>query len=132
MTASHILQLNAAFTTAGAIGMLAARGTLPGLFGLDGPVLPDIVAIGLLAYAAILLLVARRSPVSREALLAFTAADAAWVVGSGLVLVLFWGQISPIARVLVLAVAMVVEVFAAFQFRAARVARTAGASRIPA
>ena len=120
MTSSRILQLNAAFTTVGAVGMLVTRGTLPALFGLGGPILLDAVAVGLLAYAVLLVAAAHRRLVGREILIAFTIADAAWVIASAVVLVVYWGQMAAIARVLVLAVALIVEVFAALQFRAAR------------
>jgi hypothetical protein len=119
MTPHRILQANAASTAAGALGMLAARGSLHNWFGLPTPTLLDLVAVGLLAYAGALLMAARRHPVSRQALLAFTAADALWVFGSGVVLVLFWTELTPLARALVIAVAVVVEAFAALQFRAA-------------
>ena len=49
-----------------------------------------------------------------------------WVAGSAVVLLLFWTQLAPIARLLVIAVAIVVDVFAMLQFRAAgRVAQEA-------
>jgi hypothetical protein len=41
------------------------------------------------------------------------------VAASGLVLLLFWSELAPVARVLVIAAAVVVEVFATLQFRAA-------------
>ena len=119
MNAHHILQLNAVSTAACAIGMLAARGTLYPLFGLSGPAILDSLAIGLLAYASALLVAAARRPVSRQALMAFTAADAVWVIASGIVLVLFWSALAPVARFLIIAVAVVVELFAALQYRAA-------------
>jgi hypothetical protein len=119
MTPHRILELNAVSTAACAAAMLAARGTLYSLFGLDGPIVLDAIALGLLGYAAALAMAARRQPVSRDALMAFTAADALWVVASAIVLVLFWAELAPLARVLVIAVAVVVEVFATLQFRAA-------------
>ena len=119
MTSHRILELNALSTAACAVAMLATRGTLHSLFGLDTAIVLDVVAAGLLAYAGALVLAARRQPVSREALIVFTVADIVWVVASAIVLVLFWGQLAPLARVLVIAVAAVVEVFAALQYRAA-------------
>ena len=62
---------------------------------------------------------AQRRPVTRQALIAFTVADVLWVVASAIVLVLFWAQFAAVARWLVIAVALVVEVFATLQFRAA-------------
>jgi hypothetical protein len=119
MTSHRILQLNAVSTAACALGMLATRSTLYSLFGLDVPILLDMVAVGLLVYAGALAFAAQRQPVTRQALMAFTAADVLWVVASVVVLLLFWAQLAPVARLLVIAVALVVEVFATLQFRAA-------------
>jgi len=121
MTSNRILQINATATAATGLAMLAARGFLPPLFGLGSPLLLDLVALFFLAYAAVLFLVAARPRVERPALLAFAAADGAWVVGSAVMLLMFWPQLTPIARVLIVAVAIVVDVFAMLQFRASRV-----------
>jgi hypothetical protein len=123
MTSHRILQLNALSTAVCAIGMLATRETLHPLFGLAGPGLFDVLAAGLLAYAGALAITARRRPIGREALIAFAIADVAWVVGSALVLLLFWGRLAPVARLLVIIVGLAVEAFATLQFRAARVFR---------
>jgi hypothetical protein len=119
MTSHRILQLNAVSTAACAVGMLAMREVLPALFGLDGPMLLDLLAVGLLLYAGLLAAAAHRRPVTRQALIAFTVADVVWVVASAIVLLLFWADFAAIARFLVIAVALVVEVFATLQFRAA-------------
>jgi len=42
-----------------------------------------------------------------------------WVVASAIVLLWFWADFAAVARFLVIAVALVVEVFATLQFRAA-------------
>ena len=55
----------------------------------------------------------------RRALMAFTFADGLWVAASALVLLLFWNELAPLARILVIAAAVVVDVFAMLQFRAA-------------
>ena len=127
MTPHRILQLNAASTAAFAIGLLATRNILPSFFGLDSPMLLDILAIALLAYAAALAIAAHRRPVARQTLLLFTAADVLWVVGSALVLLLFWGQLAGLARFLIITGALGVEVFATLQFREA--GRAVGAAR---
>jgi hypothetical protein len=119
MTSNQILQLNALATTASAVAMLATRGTLYGLFGADSPMLFDVIAAGLLMYAAALAIVARETLVGRRALMAFTAADGLWVAGSAIVLLMFWAELTPLARILVITVALVVDVFAMLQFRAA-------------
>ena len=119
MASHRILQLNAVATAACGVGMLATRGTLHSFFGLDTPILLDLVALGLLLYAGALAFAARRQPVTREVLMAFTVADGLWVVASAIVLLLFWGQLTAVARLLVIACALVVEVFATLQYRAA-------------
>lgn len=124
MTPHRILNLNALSTAACAVGMLITRGTLYSFFGLETPLLLDVLAVGLLAYAAALIVVARRETIDRPTLLAFAIVDALWVVGSAGVLLLFWGQLTPLARVLVVAVALAVEVFATLQYRAAGAVKT--------
>ena len=119
MTSNQILQLNALSTAASAVGMLAARGGLYRLFGLDSPVLLDVIAIDLLVYAGALVAVARAPMVGRRALMAFTFADGVWVLASAIVLLLFWTELTPLARILVIAAAIVVDLFAMLQFRAA-------------
>jgi hypothetical protein len=119
MTSHRILQLNALSTAACAAAMLIARGILHTFFGLGSPLLLDLLAVGFLVYAGALAFAAHRRPVSRPTLMVFTVADAIWVGGSALVLVIFWGQLTPLARLLIVAVALVVELFATLQFRAA-------------
>ena len=125
MTPHRILWTNALSTAATATLMLAARGALHPLFGLDTPRLLDATAALFLLYAGALVIAASRPEVSRAALMAFAFTDAAYVAASAVVLVLFWTQIPPVGRALVFAVALVVEVFAILQFRAARVSRIA-------
>lgn len=119
MTARQILSFNAVATAVSAIAMLATRSLLAPLFGLATPLLLDVVAVAFLGYAGVLTVAAARRPVPRAALLTFAAADAAWVLVSAVVLVLFWSQLTPIARVLIVAVALFCEVAATLQFRAA-------------
>ena len=119
MTPNRILTLNA-FSTAGcALAMLLGRGFLYSLFGLSSPMLLDVLAVGLLAYAAALWIVSRQDSINPRSLLAFALVDDAWVVGSAIVLELFWVDMAPVARILTIAVALVVAVFALLQFRAA-------------
>lgn len=126
MTAHRILRIDALVCAGSGAGMLAARMALYPLFGLPNPSLLDGIAIGLLVYAAALIVAARRPTVTRATLMAFIAADVLWVVGSGIVLVAFWGQLAPFARVLIVAAAVMVEGLAALKYRAA------GAPLVPA
>jgi hypothetical protein len=119
MTPHRILQLNGVSTAACAVLMLAMRGLLYPLFGLETPLVIDLLAIGFIAYAAALLAAARRRPVSRGALFVFTVADVAYVAVSVIALLVFWSEMTPLARWLIVATALIVEVFATLQFRAA-------------
>ena len=119
MTARQILLFNAVATAVSAVVMLATRDILAPLFGLGTPLLLDAVAIGFLAYAGVIAVAARSNPVSRGALLSFAAADAAWVVLSAAILLLFWADLTPIARTLIIAVALCCAVASTLQFRAA-------------
>jgi hypothetical protein len=120
VTAQRILQLNAIATAACGFGMLAARTMTHSIFAIADPILLDLIAIGLLAYAAALGWSSSRRPVSRHALLAFTVADGLWVLASAIVLVALWTELLVVARVLMIAVALAVDTFAVLQFRAAR------------
>jgi hypothetical protein len=123
MSSHRILQVNAISTAGCAVAMLAARGLLYPVFGLDTPILLDAIAVAFIVYAGALVLAARQRPVGRQALLAFTVADAVWVAASAVVLIAYWGQLTPVGRFLIVAVAIVVDVFATLQFRAAGKAR---------
>ena len=118
MTSNRILLLNAIATAGCAIGMLVTRGILFQFFGARAPALRrDCRRPARLRGGAVMS--ARQPRVDRGTLLAFTVADGMWVVGSAIVLLVFWNQLAPIARVLVIAVAVVVDMFAMLQFRAA-------------
>jgi hypothetical protein len=119
MTPNRILILNALSTAGCALAMLLGRGFLYTLFGLTSPMLFDVLAVGLLAYAAALWIASRQESISPRSLLAFALVDDAWVVGSVIALELFWVDMAPFARILTIAVALVVAVFALLQFRAA-------------
>jgi hypothetical protein len=119
MPSHRILQVNALATALCAAVMLGARGVLHPLFGLSSPAVLDVVAIGFLAYAAALAAAARRTPVGRPALLAFATADGLWVAISAAILLLFWNDLTPVARALIGAVAVFCEIVATLQFRAA-------------
>lgn len=120
LTAHRIVRTNATATAASGVLMLAARAMLYPYFGLESPLLLDVIAIGFIAYAGVMAVAARRPAMSRATLLALAAADASWVVFSAGVLMVFWSEFDPIGRALIIAVALVVEAFATLQFAAAR------------
>jgi CHASE2 domain-containing sensor protein len=120
MTARSVMFANASFSAASAVFILAARNTLTPLFALDSPVLLIGLAAALVLYAGALVIEARREPPDRRALLTAAILDAGWVLGSAVVLVLAWTELAPLARVLIIVAAVIVELFATLQFRAAR------------
>ena len=120
MTARRTMLANASFSAASAVFILAAHDRLYPLFALESSALLVAIAGGLLVYAGSLVVVARREPPDRRALLTAAVLDAGWVLGSAIVLVAAWAQLAPAARVLLIAAALIVEVFATLQFRVAR------------
>ena len=81
-----------------------------------------MIGIGLLIFAADLLLAARRGP-DRTTLIRFSVSDLGWVAGS-LVLLAGWPELlSPAGRAAVAAVALVVMGFAFWQLLGLRPAR---------
>lgn len=111
------LRANAAFSAGcGALLLLLAAPMAP-LFGLPSGAVLQAVGIGLLPFAAVLAWSAGRAAVPRRWVLAFTAADVSWVIGSGILLLLAWNALSVTGRALIIAVALVVEAFATLQAR---------------
>lgn len=114
----RMLTLNAAFSGMG--GLAAALFAAPLSDAIDLPVAAlRVVGIGLVGYAALLLLWARR-PVFRAAEgWAAIIADAGWVVGTVVLLVAF-DVTNRAGRALLIAVAVVVAAFAEGQYLAIR------------
>ena len=123
MTATRILGTNAVATMLTAVTMLVGRRVLYPQYGLADPLMIDAIAVAFLVYAGAMALSASGQGVSRRALLVYAAADAAWVVASALMLALWWPQFTGAGRALIVVVALVVEVFATLQFRAAGAGR---------
>ena len=120
MTARRTMLANAGFTAASAVFIFAARDWLYPLFALRSAAFLTAIAAPLLIYAGVLAVVARREPPDRRALLTAAALDAGWGLGSAILLIAAWTQLAPAARALIIAAALVVEVFATLQYRAAR------------
>jgi hypothetical protein len=123
MTANRLLQLNAAITAVSAAAMLLARPYLYPLFGLSSPLWLDAATLVFIVYAVALVAAASRTIVPRAALWAFTAGDGACFAVSVLLLIVFWSELTPVARVLIGVTALVVDGFAMAQYRAARLAQ---------
>ena len=120
MNARRTLLANACVTAVSAVLIFAARESLYPLFGLESSGLLASIAVGLGVYAAILAVVARREALDRRVVMTAAILDAAWVAGSAVVLIAAWTQVAPAGRMLLMVTAVIVEVFATLQFRAAR------------
>lgn len=119
MTARSIMLANASFSGVSAVFIFVGREWLHPLFALESSALLVAIAAGLALYAGSLALEARREP-DRRALLTAAILDAGWVVGSAIVLIAAWTHLEPAARVLLIAAAIIVEIFATLQYRLAR------------
>jgi hypothetical protein len=127
LTAHRAVLIDAAATAAAAALMFAVRPLLYPYFGLTSPMLLDVTAAAFIAYAAIIALAALRPVIPRGALMTIVGANVAYVAASLAVLVVFWSQLHPVGRGLIVAVALAVELFATLQFVAARRAPSASA-----
>ena len=123
MNAQRILQLNAFTTAISAAAMIIARPFLYPLFGLSSPLWLDVATIVFIAYSAALLVVATRPVVRRLELFAFTIGDSLCFAAGLVVLIAFWPNLTPIARLLIAMTTVVVDGFAVLQYRAARTAQ---------
>src|SRR4029450_3602169 len=120
LTAHRVIVIDAIATTTTAALMLATRGVLSPYFALKSPLLLDLTAAAFIVYAAVIGVIAARPAISRRALKAVASVNAASLVASPAVLVAFWSELRPVARWLIVAVAIAVEAFATMQFTAAR------------
>jgi hypothetical protein len=110
--------------------MLGARSLLYPYFGLESPLLLDITAMAFLVYAGIIAMTARRPVISRTALMTTAAANAGYVMASIVIVMMFWTELEPVGRGLIILVALAVEAFATLQFTVAR--RVSGTMTQPA
>ncbi len=110
------IQADSVFSLLGGLLLLIDSELIATLIGLPWSLAFVIVGIGLIGYAALLFLAARRTPLDRRQALGFLVADVAWVLAS-VVIVLdglvplstagFWG---------VLIIADIVAVFAVLKY----------------
>ena len=108
------LRLDAVVTAANGAAYLAAAGPLSDLLGLSAPLL-RIAGASLLAYAAVVWLVATAKRMARPAPATIIAANAAWAVGSIAAVLADLGTPTTIGAVWMIAQALVVAGFAELQ-----------------
>ena len=98
-------------------GLLALVGApwLPAVLGPASPLLLAVIGIGLLGFAGVLLVQARRPRIERSVAWAIAVMDIAWVLGS--LAVVEVGVLTTLGNLIVAAVAAVVLVFAILEVR---------------
>jgi hypothetical protein len=116
------LKADALVTAANGAAYLAVAGPIGDLLGLPAGLLRGIGA-ALLVYAGLVWLVGSRPAISRPATGAVIAANAAWVVASGLAALLAWGSPSTAGTVWIVLQAVAVAGFAELQLVGLRQAR---------
>jgi hypothetical protein len=113
-----VLRVNAGFSTLSGLILIVDAGALSGLFGQVHPWVFRGVGIGLLLFAADILITCRRAEVPRHKALYFSLSDFGWVAGS--VLLLAAAPLPATAVAIVAGVALVVLGFGILQMRQIR------------
>lgn len=111
---------NAIFSALSGAALVAFGAVLAPLFGLESATFLLVIGGGLLPFAALVGASARSPGLERRRVLAFAAADVAWVAGSAVILVVAWSALAPQGRALIGGVALVVGAFAYLQLYGAR------------
>jgi hypothetical protein len=114
------LRFNSLFSCVSGLILLAAAPFVAGLFAIPDARIFVAIGAGLLVFAAGIFLNARRDEIRLNAAWVTIALDAAWVVGSAGLLLLAPGVISPVGRLLVAIVAVIVGGIAFAQYRGVR------------
>jgi hypothetical protein len=105
--------------SSGATGLLLALfpGMAAGIFGVSETVYFIEAGVFLILFAAFVLYVATRKPVSQRSVMMVTALDLLWVLASMVAVFLLAGVVSTIGIVLIVAVAAWVALMAFLQFK---------------
>jgi hypothetical protein len=119
MTATRILHVDAAGSALFGLLLLADGAVLAPHFGLSSTAPLAAVGVFLLAFAALLVAVARRRPIERPLLLGLAAGDLLWVVACAAVLLYAWSDMTALGRVIVVVNALWGEAMGWLKYRAA-------------
>lgn len=113
MSVRTALRANAAFSGLSGVALVVASGPIASMLGVESSWILVGVGVGLVGYAAQLLVTARRDPVDPGEVKLAIGADLAWVAGS--MALVAWGPLAPTGEAVVVAVAAVVLGFALLQ-----------------
>jgi hypothetical protein len=112
----YTLRGNSLFSAISGLVCIADADWLAAQFGNLPPLVIAIMGVGLLGYAAALFYVTQQARITRAQALTFVLADAAWVVGSVVLLATGWLPMTTIGWWLEAIVAVIVAGFAELQF----------------
>ena len=116
----NLLVANSIFTSLCAITLFLNLSTFNALFGLKQTWILPTLAIGLLVYAFDLLMTSRSRVINDFKAKYFIAMDAFWVIGSGILIIVFQSQFSLSAILIIDAIALIVGIFGFLQYLAYR------------
>lgn len=114
---ARALLANALFSALSGTLLLGAPALVATLLGVAAALPVQFVGAGLVAFGLAVAVLSARRPVHPGWALAVTVADLGWVVGSVAGVVVFSDVLTGVGRAAVLAVALVVGLFALFQLR---------------
>jgi len=119
----HALRMNAVFSSISAVALLVAGPWIATQLGLSSAIAVHVVGGGLILFALQLWNIVRTREIRRWEIQGIIGGDIAWVVGSVLLVALFYSEITVTGLVLVDIVALAVLVFAVLQIRGLRALR---------
>ena len=122
----HALRMNAAFSSISALALLLAAPWIARQLGLHTAVPVYVVGAGLILFALQLWHIVRTRHIRDWEIRGIIGGDIAWVVGSAVLVALFYSQMTLPGLVLVDLVAVAVLFFAIQQIRGLRQLRSAG------
>lgn len=109
-------QANAVFSGLTGVFLIAGAGPITAFLGLKEPIILIVVGIATLLGAVSLFLTAARPSIDRRAGMMYTLIDSAWVIASVVILLTGWVPLTTEGKWAVGLVAVIVAIFAEFQF----------------
>jgi len=110
------LQADSAVSLLAGLLLIADAAPIAAFSGLPWPLALEVIGAGLLGYAAVMFLGARRASIDQRLALGCVIADTAWVAASALILLAGWPQLTTAGFWAVLALADVGALFAVLKF----------------
>lgn len=112
----NVMKANAIFTLVCSLGLFSFAGILNPFFGLTHNWILQSLAVALLIYAADLMWTASRKDPGTFKVLYFILMDLGWVIGSVIVITLFYSQLSLYAIMVIDLIAFMVAIFGFLQY----------------